>query len=87
MKYRVTIKDGGISIHHIIEAENIDAACTMIEAQMRETEFLTAGNPDCEPRGEWTAITSDGYAECSLRGESQDAQSWARATIVEVKAS
>jgi hypothetical protein len=81
--YAVRICDAGVSVNQDIEATDIQAACDAIEQQMRETEEITDGNPDCEPRTEWTcAIAGDHYAECSLAatGE-QNSAAWARCTI------
>ena len=81
MTYTATVRDGGVSAHHMITADSIDAAVDALESLMRDAEEVTDGNPDCEPRTRWTAHISDGSAECSLRGESQDLATWARASI------
>jgi hypothetical protein len=86
MTYTATISDGGVSVERTLEAGSIEAACEMIKQELREAEEVTAGNPDCEPRTEWTQILmGDNYAECSLRGDSQDAATWVKAVLVEAE--
>lgn len=82
MTFTTAITDSGARVWGAIEAADLEAACALIEQSMREAELVTAGNPGCEPRTEWTCYITDGYAECSLRapGES-DSAAWARATI------
>ena len=79
--YKATIRDGGIKAERTLEAADIEAACHAIERELREAEEVTAGNPDCEPRERWSAIYSGDTAECSLRGENADAQSWVKVFI------
>lgn len=82
--YTATISDGGASVERTIQAEDIEAACVVIEQEMREAEEVTADNPDCEPRTEWTCHVTDDYAECSLRAEGeQNSSAWAKVRITQ----
>lgn len=79
--YNVTIRDNGITVSRTVQAATLEAAVDVMEGDMRNADEVTAGNPDCEPRENWFAIIIDGCAECSLRGDSQDAQTWAKVAI------
>lgn len=81
MTCNVTIRDNGVTVKQTIEAASLKSACKTMRLQMIDAESICEGNEGVEMRARWTEQIMAGHASCSLRGDYQDGQSWARVTI------